>query len=123
VWSDASPTIAGAALLSSVSCVPDGRCVAVGYRGDGAGRRPLVERWQANHWSATPVQLPRHSRLHDGSELISVSCTTARVSRRLSTGIGRCAAVGEYGAQTRNTGLSVGWFVESLGPVLPLRTG
>ena len=121
VWSDVSPTIAGAALLSSVSCAPNGACAAVGYRGTGVGRRPLVERWQANRWTAETVQVPPGSRQHGGSLLLSVSCTAAPAGHHAPAGLGGCAAVGDYERQTRRLRLNVAWFVESLGPALPLQ--
>lgn len=120
-WDDGLPVLQGGAVLNSVSCVPDGACFAVGSRGNGAGSRPFVERWQADRWTAEPVQVPSNSRLRGGAQLVSVSCTAATAGRSARPGTGSCAAVGDYGKQTRRLGLSVGWFVESLGPVLPVQ--
>lgn len=118
-WSDVTPSVAGPATLSSVSCVAQDACVAVGYRGSGAARRPLIERWNDGRWTTERVQVPSGSRVRGETELVSVSCTTAHRTR---SAIGSCAAVGKYDHTTR-LGANVGWFIESLGPTLPVQTG
>jgi len=69
----------GADVLSGVSCVSVGHCVAVG-----AAEGALVESWNGSTWSIVSAPNPQ------GSELNGVSCVSA----------GSCAAAGTQSATT-----------------------
>ena len=71
-----SPHLAGAAVLSSVSCPSARACVAVGYEVDAANTPvALVERWNGTRWAIEPTPaLPGAAR----GFLFGVSCATPR---------------------------------------------
>jgi hypothetical protein len=79
VWSVSpipSPHLAGAAVLSSVSCPSARACIAVGYEVDAANTPvALVERWTGTRWAIEPTPaLPGAAR----GFLFGVSCATPR---------------------------------------------
>ena len=77
------PRTSGAG-LSSVSCITNTNCVAVGVATAASGvPRILMERWNGTRWSIVASHNPPGSF---GARLSSVSCTTHT----------NCVAVGEY---------------------------
>ncbi len=72
------------ALLSSVSCVSESDCVAVGYyRGAGEAVEPLAERRDSNEWTMMPPAVPSGAA---AGWLKGVSCASST----------QCTAVGYY---------------------------
>jgi virginiamycin B lyase len=84
-WHDAiavpgsvSANAGGQAQITSVSCTPDGSCVAGGYFTDsGGGVRALLTTEQNGSWSG-PLQIPNLPNLNTGgyAEVTSLSCSS-----------------------------------------------
>lgn len=68
--------------LSGVSCPATRACMAVGSSYDGRSNRPFAEQWQGGAWTTqqTPAARPQPMITQlAGSQLLAVSCTSARV--------------------------------------------
>ena len=75
-----APSEYGSTALDAVACTSRTACVAVGAAGDPMTFEDtaLAERWNGSAWSVEPVPVPPPARSGDGSELIDVSCASAR---------------------------------------------
>jgi hypothetical protein len=79
------PHGASTAGFSGVSCTSTSACTAVGWSLSGSTTTTLAERWNGTTWSIETTPNPASSTF---SELLSVSCTTAKACEASGTGFG-----------------------------------
>ena len=84
------------AILTSVSCVAAGNCVAVGSSYNGTDNFTLAEQWNGTHWSVMPTSNVTGAQ---STVLSAVSCAAA----------GHCAAVGYYATAAYTRPLAQIW--------------